>query len=229
MNIAVFYHCLFGLKEGKVFEEKPAAFAIVHEFVSALRTSGLLDEAQEVFFGVNGGPESEDYAKISLPPKAKMIFHGLDSRAENLTICHLHEWCRTHPRWAVLYAHAKGCTHPPESPYATGVSAPWRQTMTQYLVGGWRESVAQLEAGADIACCHWLWGMADGTQHIPAGNFLWTTSDFVASLPSMHQRERIKQSGIAAKESRYEAEVFWGNGRRPAVFQWLPNGGGGVP
>lgn len=225
--IAVFYHCLFC--HGDPPEERPAAFAIIHEFVTALRTSGLLEEAKEIVFGINGGSESEDYAKLVLPPKAKMVFHGLQSRAENLTIVKLHEWSQSHRGWLVLYCHAKGCTHPAESPYAQGVSGPWRKTMTQYLVSGWRESVAQLEAGADIVCCHWLWNMCDGTQHIPAGNFLWVTSDFVAGLPSMYDRDRIKTSGIDAAESRYEAEVFWGNGRRPTVFQWLPSGGGGVP
>ena len=101
--------------------------------------------------------------------------------------------------------------------------------MVQYLVGGWRESVAEIERGADIVCCHFMWGMADGSQNIPAGNMLWLNSTFAGSLPDMFQRDRIKTSGIAAAESRYEAEVFWGNGRRPAVFQWLPNGGQGVP
>lgn len=229
MRISVWYHCLFGLKENGHFEEKPVAFAIVHEFVTALRISGLLDSCDELHVGINGGPESEDYAKLVLPVKAQLKFHGLDSRAENLTICHLHDWSQTHPHWAVLYCHAKGATHPPDSAYGSGVSRPWRETMMRYLVGGWRESVQELNKGADVVCCHWLWNMADGTQHIPAGNFLWTTSDFAASLPSMHHRERIKMSGIANIESRYEAEVFWGFGRRPTVFQWLPNGGGGVP
>lgn len=226
--IAVFYHCLFCL--GEPPEERPVAFGIVHEFVACLRESGLLDACSEFIVGVNGGSESEDYAKISFPPKAKIVYHGLQSRAENLTICNLYEWSKLNPGRLILYCHAKGCTHPADSGYGQGVSGPWRRTMTQYLVSGWRECVAQLEAGADVVCCHWMWNMgSDQSQHIPAGNFLWTTSNFVASLPSMYERDRIKTSGIDNVESRYEAEVFWGNGRRPVVFQWLPSGGGGVP
>lgn len=228
MPIAVFYHCLF--THGNPREVRPGALAIAMQFFSALGTSGLLDASRELVVGVNGSEEdSRDYAHIVIPSKAKVLYHGMNSFAENLTICALHAWCQSHPGWAVLYAHAKGCTHDPESPYAMGVSGPWRDTMTRHLVGAWKESVAALEAGADVVCCHWMWNMADGTQHIPAGNFLWVNSTFAGSLPPMTERDRIKQSGIAAAESRYEAEVFWGNGRRPAVFQWLPNGGGGVP
>ena len=117
----------------------------------------------------------------------------------------------------------------PDSSYGNTVSGPWRHAMMQDLVMGWRECVAALDAGSDIACSHWMWNMADGTQHIPAGNFLWVKSEFAAALPSMFLRDRIKVSGISSLESRYEAEVFWGNGKRPSVYQVRPNGGGGVP
>ncbi len=228
MPIAVFYHCLF--THGKPREVRPGAMAIVLDFMMKAAQCGLLDACSEFVVGVNGTEEeSGDYVKLAIPKKARVIYHGLDSFAENLTICALHTWAQAHPNWAVLYCHAKGCTHDPESPYAQHVSGPWRGTMTAHLVGGWKESVAQIEAGADIVCCHWLWGQCDGTQHIPAGNFLWLNSTFAGSLPPMHNRERIKSDGIAAASSRYEAEVFWGNGHRPTVFQWLPSGGGGVP
>lgn len=229
--IVVFYHCLFCL--GDPPEEKPAAFAIVHEFVACLRQSRLLDEASEFIVGINGGAESEDYAKIVLPPKAQMVFHGLQSRAENLTLLLIEKWVKEHPGQEAyfLYAHAKGCTHPPESSYATGISRPWRQAMTSDLVMNWPQCVGDLNMGADIVCSRWLWNMgSDQSQHIPAGNFLWVKASFVQTLPSMYLRERIKNDGIAAVTSRYEAEVYWGNGpRKPIVRQYRPNGGGGIP
>lgn len=227
MKIAVFYHALFS--HGNPREFRIGAWNIVSEAMQALNQSGLTEAAEEIHICYNGSEEERDFAQVIAPAKAQIVCHGLESFAENLTIVRLWEWSHSHPGWAVLYAHAKGATHPPESPYAQGVSAPWRKTMLTYMVGGWQQCVKDLESGADIVCCHWLWNMADGTQHIPAGNFLWLNSSFIASLPSMHERARIKQSGIAAAESRYEAEVFWGNGRRPIVAQHLPNGGGGVP
>lgn len=228
MRISVWYHTL--LTRGDSTDPWPLAVSITHEAMDALRTSGLLEACSELHVGINGTEEvAGDYATLVIPPKAKLHWHGAYFN-ENGTICALHDWAAKNPGWAVLYFHCKGgASHDPDSAYYLGMSKPWRQTMTQYLVGGWQQAVQQIGSGADIACCHWLWNQADGTQHIPAGNFLWLNSSFVASLPSMHLRERIKMSGIASAESRYEAEVFWGMGRRPVVFQFLPNGGGGVP
>lgn len=227
MKIAVFYHALF--THGNPREFRPGAFCIVEEAMAAIEKTGLLAAAQEVVFCFNGPEEDRQYADLLAPVQAKVICHGPNSFAENLTIVELWKFCQAHPNWAVLYFHAKGATHDPESGYARGVSTPWRQTMLSYMVGAWQNAVDDIGRGADVVCCHWLWNMADGTQHIPAGNFLWVSSNFAGSLPSFDQRDRIKSDGIAAAASRYEAEVFWGNGRRPIVVQYLPSGGGGVP
>lgn len=225
--IAIFYHCLFALNTPDNIRDK--ALLIVQQQMDAVCVSGLGAAASHFVVGINGGPESRAFADILLPPRALKVFHGLESHAENLTIVELEKWAKDHANWNVLYFHAKGCTHPPGDPYGEGVSGPWRDTMTRYLVMGWKHCVQMLESGYDIACCHWLWNQCDGTQHIPAGNFLWVNSDFAARLPSIYLRDRIKVSGIAAAESRYEAEVYWGNGPRPHVYECLPKGGEGVP
>lgn len=223
---AVFFHGLFFL--GDPPKHLPQAGCIVANQMVQLSNSGLWDAATEIHVGINGGEESIPVATAIIPGKARLKYHGLASRAENLTIVMLHEWAKAHPGWNVLYFHSKGATHAPDSDYGRNVSAPWREGMMTDLVLNWRQCVTDLDTH-DIACSHWLWNMADGTQHIPAGNFLWVTSDFVAQLPSMYLRDRIKSDGIGAVTSRFEAEVFWGNGPRPSVQQYRPNGGGGVP
>jgi hypothetical protein len=192
----------------------------------------LLEACQDLIVGVNGGDESRDYANIVLPPKARVIYHGLQSRAENLTLLEIEKWVKEHPGQEayILYCHAKGCSHPADSPYANGISKPWRQAMLADLVLNWRQCIGALDFGADIVCSKWLWNQADGSQHIPAGNFLWVKASFVQTLPSLYLRERIRNDGIAALTSRYEAEVYWGNGpRKPLVSMIRPNGGGGIP
>lgn len=225
--IAIFYHSRFYL--GDPPELLLPAVQIVAEQIEAMERTGLLAAAKEMIAGVNGGEESHDVARLLLPAKANLVFHGLESQGENLTIVELERWAPAHPGWLVLYLHSKGASHPPDSDYGNNVSAPWRRSMMEDLVGHWQTAVQWLNEGADVVCSHWLWNMADGSQHIPAGNFLWTKASFVATLPSIYRRERIKTSGIAALESRYEAEVYWGNGPRPNVRQFRPNGGGGVP
>lgn len=223
--IAIFYHCLFQI-DNKLLD---SSFEIVDEQMKHMKSSGLTDAAQEIIIGVNGGEESRLFAESLFPEKAKVIYHGLECRNECRTIVELSKWAPDHIGWHILYLHSKGATHAPGSSYGESVSRPWRLGMMSDLVGEWKTCTADLAAGFDISCSHWMWNMADGTQHIPAGNFLWITSDFASKLPSIFLRDRIKVSGINSVESRYESEVYWGNGPRPKVKQFRPNGGGGVP
>ena len=224
--ICIAYHGLFFLGDPPKF--LPNAFGIVFRQMEQLRKTGLLKSAKEMFVGINGGIESKQYVDRCIPEKAKVTYHGLKSRSENLTICQLHEWSKTHPGWNVLYFHAKGSSSEPGSPKAE-IATEWRNTMMADLVTRWQGCVGFLDAGYDIVCSHWRWNAADGTQHIPAGNHIWVKSDFVAKLPSMHERARIKEDGIGALTSRYESEVFWGNGPRPNVKQFRENAGSGIP
>lgn len=222
--IAIFYHCLFAFDRPENFLKR--ACEIVHGQMQSVTRSGLLEAASHFTVGINGGPESLIYSRLFIPPKANCVFHGLQSHAENLTIVEIEKWLPTHPGWHVLYFHAKGCTHPPDSHYGLTVSDPWRNAMMGHLVDNWRRCVADLEAGAEAVGCNWLTGMGwDKSQNIFGGNFWWATSDFLRTLPSIWARERIKTSGIGSAESRYEAEVWIGNGPRlPKVAVYHPGG-----
>jgi hypothetical protein len=224
-SIAIFYHILTHM--GTPPELLPNAVNIIREQMDQMRSSGLLAAAQHFVVGLNGGVESLEITNLIIPSKAIIVTHGLQSRAENLTIIEVEKFVKTHPDWNVLYFHCKGASHDPKSDYGK-FSAGWRIGMMQDLVVNWRQCVADLETH-DIVCSHWMWNLADGTQHIPAGNFLWITSNFATKLPTMYLRDRIKQDGISALSSRYEAEVAWGNGPKPVVKSYRPNGGGGVP
>lgn len=227
--IIVYYHCLFRL--GDPPEILPHACAIVREQMHMLQVSGLLDACSEFHVGINGNEEDLEYANLFIPPKAKITLHGLASRAENLTIIALHEWSKKQggERY-ILYFHSKGATHAEDSGYAVTVANPWRRAMMNDLVMNWQGCIAELDNGFEIVTSRWLWNMADGSQHIPIGNFLFVRANFVKTLPDMRLRERLRISGVAGLESRYESEVFWGNGpRRPNVKSWRPQGGGGIP
>ncbi len=221
MKIAVFYHCLFCIGNEPLW----SAVKVVHEQMKALKESGLEDAATEIHIGVNGGKESEIYAKQFLPKRAQITYHGLESRAENLTIVMLEKWLKDHDGWCVLYFHCKGATHPLDSSYAA-YSGSWRRTMMGHLVENWRFCVRDLIVGAEACGCNWLTGQGwDHSQNIFGGNFWWAKSSFLRLLPSIYERARIKTSGIGALESRYESEVWIGNGPRlPLVKVYQPGG-----
>ena len=219
-KIAIFYHCLFALGEPPLLLQ--SAYDIVLQQMSIVSSSGLESSASFILCGINGGEESESLSKLLLPKKATKVFHGLQSRAENLTLVELEKWLPGHEDWYVLYFHAKGCTHNPDSNYGR-MSARWRFCMTVNLVYQWKRCVTDLDSGFESVGCHWLTGQCDGTQNIWGGNFWWCKASFLLTLPSIFLRERIKTSGISALESRYESEVWIGNGPRlPRVKDYHP-------
>lgn len=203
-KIAIFYHCLFCL--GNPPELVTRAFEVVAEQMDALNRSGLAEAATEITVGINGGAESRDYSNLIILPKANVIYHGLGSRSENLTILAMEEWVKSHEDWDVFYFHAKGATHTNLKYIIHGNS--WRRCMMYHLVWNWRKCVSDLKDVESVGC-HW---MKYESQNYWGGNFWWAKASFLKTLPSILSRERIRMSGVASLESRYEAEVWIGNG-----------------
>ena len=215
--IAVFYHCLFFLDDRLL----PRALEIVERQMGLLKSSGLENAASFILCGINGGEESKPFSELLLPSKSKKVFHGLKSKAENLTIIELEKWLPDHPGWDVLYFHSKGCTH--EAGPRANLSHFWSECMMRNLVLQWSRCRLDLMKAESVGC-HWMTGLVDGTQNIWAGNYWWARSDFLQTLPSMWKRDRITLSGIAAAESRYESEVWIGFGPRlPTVIDYHPD------
>jgi hypothetical protein len=215
--IVLFYHALFYF--GNPPELWTPALEIAYEQINAFTASGLMENVSEFIVGINGGRESEAIAQLMLPSKAKLIFHGLDSKAENLTIVALEKWLQeNHDKAYICYAHIKGATHLPGA--VADMRRRWRLCMERHLIWEWRQAVADLDAGFESVGCHWMTPpKTPPGQFIWAGNFWWAKSDFLSTLPSIWKRARIIESGIGAAESRYEAEVWLGNGPRPPMVK----------
>ncbi len=207
MKIAIFYHCLFFMDSADNLMEN--AVTIIREQMDDLKRSGLLFAADEFHVGLNGGDESGQIANLVLPAKAKVVLHGLQCHNECRTIRMLEQWLPEHDDWYVFYFHAKGSTHAA----GDGFSGTWRKCMTRHNILNWRQCVHDLDAGYDAVGCHWMEPPATPPgQHIFAGTFFWAKARFLQTLPSILERDRIKLSGLDSADSRYEAEVWLGNG-----------------
>ena len=226
--IVVFYH-------GYIYNGSPpdlvqSALTVVHEQMERLRYCGLADAASEIVIGLNGGQETLDIARLIAPEKARIVLHGLESKNENPTLVLLEEWLKSNPQEAhVLYFHAKGASHDPATAYGK-FDAKWRECLMRYCIEGWRQCVSDL-ASYEAVGCHWLTGQgSDHSQHYFAGTFFWARASFLRTLPSIFERERIKVSGLSSPESRYEIEVWIGNGpRRPYIRDYADHGLGSCP
>lgn len=218
MKLAIFQHALFYL--GEPPRLLPDAVRIVQSQVADLRNSGLMAAADYFLAGVNGSGESSRIALDTFPPNCRQVFHGLKSRSENLTLVELEKWLKaTAPEeWYVLYFHAKGAV------VRNAINDRWRNCMMRNLVTEWRRCVADLDTGLESVGCHWNRGL-DATQNYWAGNCWWARASFLRSLPSIFERECIKKHGIEAECSRFEAEVWIGNGPRlPTRKDYHPGG-----
>lgn len=206
-KIAIFYHCLV-FKEHNGRELLDPAVRIINDQMQMLYNVGLINACQEMVVGINGGEESKNIVDLLIPIKAKIVLHGLQCHTENRTLFEIEKWVPNHPGWKVLYIHAKGATHPEGDPLRTN----WRNCMMRNLVKNWRHCVRELDQN-DLVGCHWMTGdKTPPSQSIFAGNFWWARSDYLASIPSMMVRPRIQESGLDSAESRYESEVWIGNG-----------------
>lgn len=219
-KIAVFYHGVFA--GGNPVAMLPAATEIIDGQMRLMKSCGLLDAYDEFHIGINGGGESSLISKILFPEKAKVSFHGTHCKNELRTILLLEEWVKTRPDWNVLYFHSKGATHP----IGHDRSIRWRNCMMKHLVTNWRKCVSDLDSGKDSVGCHWAEPpKTPPGQFIWCGNFWWAKSDFLKTLPSLMLRQRIALSGLDSVESRFEAEVWLGNGKQlPKIMDYHPEG-----
>jgi hypothetical protein len=206
--IAIFYHCLFFQDTEENLLEP--SIPIIRDQMNEIRSNGLLNTATEFHVGINGGVESRQIANLLIPPKAKITLHGLQCKNECRTLRMIEQWLPGHVDWNVLYFHSKGATHPPNDYTET-----WRKCMMKNAVKNWRTCVQDLDSGWESVGSHWMTGdQTPPGQSIWAGNFWWAKASFLATLPSIMERDRIKLSGIDSIESRYESEVWIGNGPR---------------
>ncbi len=215
-KIAVWWHGLFYRDE----EFLPNAMHITESQMDVMEASGLTGASEEIYCCVNGSYESMPYAETVFPYEAVKVYHGLQCKTELRTLMHMQETMKGREGWKVLYWHCKGAFHKPDDRMCNN----WRNCMTHHLVAKWPVCVDALNGGYDCCGTHWLTEQVDGKQALFGGNFWWSTSEFLNTLPPIENHPRIAlQGGVDDVRSRYESEVWIGTGPRlPKVRDFHP-------
>jgi hypothetical protein len=222
--IAIFYHCLFCNQAG----QPVPGVGIIKEQLDLLESSGLMEAASKIYIGINGG-FAGDFGR-KMPLSTLIELHSSDNISETPTMVKMWEFSKVDPGWNVLYFHAKGATH--TDPEYLKFVGRWRNCMMRHLVQNWRTCIEDLDSGFESVGCHWMTNMSPPSDKdaIWGGNFFWATSDFIATLPDLLDRDLIKQHGRAAPIARYEGERWIGSGpRRPNIKDYHVNGIGQCP
>ena len=209
--IAIFYHCI--LSGGSVPIDTEFACRILQSQMRALKDSGLLDQADEFYVGLNGGHDDAEIVRMFSPClKMDIREHGPGSTSEIPTLKWLREWLPGHEDWKVLYFHLKGVSHPTDPFYAR-----WRQRMEKHVVWNWKRCVADLDSGYDAVGTHWLMPeQFPGAVTSPffGGTFFFATARFLLTLPALPE---------ATWKNRFSAEKWIGIGpRRPKIMDYHP-------
>lgn len=225
--IAIFYHTVFFKADGSPFQW---SVKFNEKYMKDLADSGLLDVQRRFVASINGGSESEVYAKVYLP-QAKHVFYGLDNPGANLIMDEMRLFCVGHPGWNVLYFHSKGLAHStPEYASYVEFESRWIKCMVNACIYNWRTCIADLE-NFDSVGCHWMQNVGNPpVDNIWGGAFYWVTSDFFATRTPIGECPLVKQYGVRSWKSNPTGEHYIGLGPTlPRVKDYHVNGIGSCP
>lgn len=225
--IAIFYHTVFFQTDGSPF---PRSVAYNEKYMKDLEDSGLMAASEHRVASINGGVESDVYAKLTLP-KFQHRLHGLDCQGNSLLVEEMWNFCVAHPGWNVLFFHSKGIAHhTKEYESYTPFENRWIKCMVDACIYNWRTCVEDLETHDSVGC-HWMANVGvPPVDHIWGGTFYWVTSDFFATRTPMSECPLVKQYGIRSWEARATSEQYIGIGPRlPKVKDYCKYGIGMCP
>jgi len=208
-KIAIWYSTVFFQKDGSPF---PWSVRFNEKYMKDLTDSGLMDAQSHFVAVINGGQESEVYAKVYLP-KAQHRFNGIDCQGNSLMMVEAREFAIAHPGWNILIFHSKGLAHHmPEYAGYIEFESRWIKCMVNACIYNWRTCVADLET-YDSVGCHWLANVGENSaDNIWGGMFYWVTSDFFATRTPMGETPLVKKHGIRHWDARFESEHYIGLG-----------------
>lgn len=228
--IALYYHTVFFRTDGTPW---PRSVAYNDRYMKDVRDSGLMSAQSHFVAGINGGPESEVYAKLHLP-EATHLYHGLDCISANLTFEAAREFAVKNPGWNMFIFHSKGLAHHSDDAHNaayTEFENRWIACMVKNLIHNWRTCVEDLETHESVGC-HFMKNVGvPPVDTIWGGNMYWCRSDFIATLPSFYDCPLVKQHGIRSLAGNPTGEQWIGLGPRlPDIkdFHWAGIGSCGM-
>lgn len=157
MKIAIFYH---------VAQMGMSAF-IYQQQLHRLYTSGLIQAADHIHFGVNG-----DQELFSVPDKA-VVKVNQNWKEETDTLISLKEFCDKNSDYKVLYFHTKGVSR------STLAINAWRLMLEYFVIDNWKDCIDNLDNHNVVGSF-----LNNDPSQYPyfSGNFWWANSSYIQSL-----------------------------------------------
>jgi hypothetical protein len=200
MKIAIFYH---------IAQMGLGAF-VYQQQVHRLYTSGIIEAADYIHFGVNG-----DQELFNIPEKVKVKYNKKQNwGTEKETLLDLREFCKNNPEYKILYFHTKGATKSELSVHS------WRLMMEYFTIDKWQECIKYLERYTCVGCHLGTIGpsiFSDGTliendkTYAYMGNFWWANASYINILKSRYVESECrmeKERWIGDSDSCYPKTLY---------------------
>lgn len=201
MKIAIFYH---------ISQIGLSAF-LYQAQIHRLYTSGLINAADHIHFGVNGDKEL-----FNVPDNTKVVY-STNWKEETETLISLRDFCKKNQNHKVLYFHMKGVTK--ES--INGES--WRLMMEYFVIDRWKECVNFLDTYDAVGSNLKILGpttWSDGTESYEkvgiehfVGNFWWANASYITTL----------DDSFLTSNFRLDREFWIGSGKGKMKSLYQPN------
>ena len=194
MKIAIFYH---------IAQMGIGAF-IYQQQLHRLYSSGLINEADYIHFGVNG-----DQKLFNVPSKAIIQYNQKEYwETEKETLLYLKDFCRENEDYKVLYFHTKGVTK-----QELNIQS-WRLMMEYFVISKWKECLEYLNeydcVGAEMNTVGpTLWSDGSWVENDPIpffpGNFWWANASYINTI-----KERYIESDCRMEKERWIGDGEYG-------------------
>lgn len=212
MKTSIWYHTTLECPAHNI--HLPNSIPLMLEQMETLKSTGLLDAADELVVCVNGDSVNQSAARASAPKKARFIDNGKTAESLLPTTMHLREWSQTHKDWLVCFFHNKGVTHP-----GSLFNWQWRKCMEKWVLVNWRRCVRDIDSGLDTVGAHWLTREVYGPQvTFPfwGGMFFWCRASFLSELP-------VLKTVPTCRDDWFLSENWIGMGRTPKLKDYAPH------
>ncbi len=200
MKLAIFYH---------IGQMGMGAF-IYQQQIHRLYASGLIEEADYIYFSVNGSQEL-----FNVPDKVIVKYNKKeDWGTEKTTLLALNDFCKNNPDYKVLYFHTKGATKDELCVQS------WRLMMEYFVIDRWKECIKYLDTYTCVGCHLGTIGpsiCADGSlipndrTYVYMGNFWWANASYINTIKSRYMDSDCrmeKERWIGDSDSCYPKTLY---------------------
>ena len=181
---------------------------IVTDQIKLMKESGLYDNANNIYLSYYGDTEEvrKDFINHtkSLDVSNKFLYHKNDENLNEFGCLQLiSDTCKTENAY-VGYCHTKGVWS--ESISANIGIKTWRDYLNYFTITKWKESIDKLKEGYDMTSVNHDYN--DLHRDYIVGGFLWTTSEYVRTLPYP-----------CVTDNRFEAEIWIMKNNSKRIFE----------